>query len=195
VCGWSSGVTLEASGEFEYGEAVQERISERLTLKTLNLDPGETMLNARFFDKSIFEAIGNFDTRYAVGADWDFMIRVAMNAPRISYIRRIVYRYRVHEEQLSFGREPEAIHARLQELLTILERLLATSTPRASDRRALRELHSSIAITAMGSATTDRLRGRVGTYLLKGSRHDPLFLWRLSSRFMSRVSHQQIAEK
>jgi glycosyltransferase involved in cell wall biosynthesis len=191
VCGWSSGVRTTAAGESDYGAQVQERPSERLTLRTLNLEPSETMLNARFFDKSIFGEVGNFDTRYAVGSDWDFMIRVALHAPRIRYLPRVVHRYRVHEQQLSFASDPETTQAGLQERLTIVESLLATSSLRVSDRRALRELHSSVALAAIGSALAHRWRGRASTYILRGSRYDPLFLWRLSARLASRLSRRQ----
>src|SRR5947208_1473086 len=62
-------------------------------------------VNARFFHRSIFEEVGLFDTRYRIAADWDFMIRVALREPRIRYVRRPVYRYGVHEGQVSWGHD------------------------------------------------------------------------------------------
>jgi len=191
VCGWASGVKISTSGTYEYDEEVRESPSDRLTLATLNLVPSETMLNARFFDKRIFEEIGYFDTRYAVGGDWDFMIRVAMHGPRVSYVPMVVYRYREHEQQLSFGHDPERTHAGLQERLTILERLWPSSSECPPNRRALRQLHTSVTLTGVGSAMAHRRRDMAGTYVLRGLRYDPLFVMRLGSRLIARIGRSR----
>jgi glycosyltransferase involved in cell wall biosynthesis len=191
VCGWASGVRISTSGTYQYDEEVRESPSDRLTLETLNLDPSETMLNARFFDKRIFDEVGYFDTRYAVGGDWDFMIRVALHRPRVSYVPMVVYRYREHEQQLSFGHDPERTQEGLQERLTILERLWRSSSQRPPDRHALRQLHSSVTLTAIGSALAHRRPGRAGTYVLRGLRYDPSFVMRLGSRLIARLGRSR----
>jgi GT2 family glycosyltransferase len=185
VSGWSSGAKETASG-YEYGEVVRERPSERLTLKNMNLDANETMLNARFFDKELLREVGNFDIRYPVAADWDLMIRVAMHAPRSRHIPRVVHRYREHEHQVSFGHDPEATYAGLQERLTILERLLASTSRRSPDARILRRLHSSVVLTAIGVTRAQREPGRVAALTLQGLRHDLLFPLRVGGRVVAR---------
>jgi glycosyltransferase involved in cell wall biosynthesis len=72
-----------------------------------NLTMGGAFFNAWFFRKSTFNRIGKFNTDYKIVGDRDFMFRFALNNLKYTAINDLVYKYRMHEDSLTFDNKGE----------------------------------------------------------------------------------------
>ena len=72
-----------------------------------NLTMGGAFFNAWFFRKSTFNRIGKFNTGYKIVGDRDFMFRFALNNLKYTAINDLVYKYRMHEDSLTFDKNGE----------------------------------------------------------------------------------------
>ena len=68
---------------------------------------GSNFFNAWFFRKSTFNQIGKFNTDYKIAGDRDFMLRFALNNLKYMAINDLVYKYRMHEDSLTFDKNGE----------------------------------------------------------------------------------------
>jgi glycosyltransferase involved in cell wall biosynthesis len=66
---------------------------------------GSNFFNAWFFRRSAFDRIGKFKAHYQVAGDRDFMLRFALNNLRYTTIPGLVYKYRKHEDSLTFDKQ------------------------------------------------------------------------------------------
>ena len=62
-----------------------------------------TLLNGCMFSPDLFRRIGYFDTKLQIGGDREFLIRIAASRPQIARVDDMVYKYRKHDESLTFG--------------------------------------------------------------------------------------------
>jgi glycosyltransferase involved in cell wall biosynthesis len=69
-----------------------------------NLTMGGGFFNAWFFRRSTFDRIGKFNTSYKIVGDRDFMLRFALSNLRYTVINDLVYKYRQHEDSLTFDK-------------------------------------------------------------------------------------------
>ncbi len=99
---------------------------------------GLPALNARFFRRRLIERIGNFDLRYTIAADREFLLRAALLRPRGEIVRQLVYRYRSHAGSLTVHETARNIERMWIEHVELCEHHLATV---AEDRAALVALH------------------------------------------------------
>ena len=65
---------------------------------------GSNFFNAWFFRRSAFDRIGNFNTNYKIAGDRDFMFRFALNNLSYTGINDLVYKYRKHQDSLTFDK-------------------------------------------------------------------------------------------
>jgi len=65
---------------------------------------GSNYFNAWFFRRSLFDQIGKFNTSYKIVGDRDFMLRFALSNLRYTFINDLVYKYRQHEDSLTFDK-------------------------------------------------------------------------------------------
>jgi len=72
-----------------------------------NLTMGGGFFNAWFFRKSTFDRIGKFNADYKIVGDRDFMFRFALNNLKYTAISELVYKYRMHEDSLTFDKNGE----------------------------------------------------------------------------------------
>jgi glycosyltransferase involved in cell wall biosynthesis len=72
-----------------------------------NLTMGGGYFNAWFFRKSTFDRIGKFNADYKIVGDRDFMFRFALNNLKYTAINELVYKYRMHEDSLTFDKNGE----------------------------------------------------------------------------------------
>jgi glycosyltransferase involved in cell wall biosynthesis len=64
---------------------------------------GAPVINARFFRKSLFARIGNFDIRYRTAADREWLIRAKLAAMPVVALDAPVYEYRAHDGSLTLN--------------------------------------------------------------------------------------------
>jgi len=69
-----------------------------------NLTMGGGFFNAWFFRKSTFDRIGKFNADYKIVGDRDFMFRFALSNLKYTAINELVYKYRMHEDSLTFDK-------------------------------------------------------------------------------------------
>lgn len=79
----------------------QERSMKILQLSTITR--GAPVINARFFRREVFERVGDFDLRFPVAADRDFLLRAWSMGVRFEPLAPIVYHYRAHQGSLTFA--------------------------------------------------------------------------------------------
>ena len=72
-----------------------------------DLTMGGCFFNAWFFRRSTFNRIGNFNTNYRIVGDRDLMLRFALNNLKYTAINDLVYKYRMHEDSLTFDKKGE----------------------------------------------------------------------------------------
>jgi glycosyltransferase involved in cell wall biosynthesis len=65
---------------------------------------GSNFFNAWFFRRSLFDRVGKFNTSYKIVGDRDFMLRFALSNLRYTVINDLVYKYRQHEDSLTFDK-------------------------------------------------------------------------------------------
>jgi glycosyltransferase involved in cell wall biosynthesis len=68
---------------------------------------GNPSMNAWFFRAAVFAQIGVFDASYRVAGDREFMLRLACSGLRCEQISKLVYRYRIHPDSMTFGGNEE----------------------------------------------------------------------------------------
>jgi glycosyltransferase involved in cell wall biosynthesis len=62
---------------------------------------GEPAFNAWFFHRRVFERIGEFDGRYRIAGDREFLLRFALSNLKYVPLEQILYYYRAHDDSLS----------------------------------------------------------------------------------------------
>jgi glycosyltransferase involved in cell wall biosynthesis len=94
-------------------------------LRLSDVTRGVPVVNARFFRRSLYEAVGFYDTRYTLAADREFLLRVLVAGMRTAAIEGVVYCYRQHEDSLTIGSTD--IERMVREHLEICERYMHDS--------------------------------------------------------------------
>jgi len=103
VCG---GVEVFADVEDGTTKVLSRVNSARVKrLRETDIVSGLPLTNGRFFRRTVFHRIGEFDLRFPVAADRDFLLRALLAGLRIGILPDIVYRYRSHPGSLTFGGE------------------------------------------------------------------------------------------
>lgn len=145
-------------------------------------------INAWFFRKSLFDQIGQFNWRYRLSSDREFLFRLAAEKIRYQRLEKIIYQYREHAGSLTFSNQE---HNRLQsfkENLEIAERLLSEKSYPSEVRKASKFWHSrrALDLTAFYWRKRDLLSAL--RYALRGWRYNPswpLFMMRKISPLTS----------
>ncbi len=139
-------------------------------LRPRDLIHGVPITNARFFRRTLYERVGDYDLRYPIAADRDFLMRVLVVGARRTALPGIVYRYRSHAGSLTM--QAGAVSERvLREYVAIAvdrwrEHVKADGPPRVQAlyrrwhawasaallRARLRAGHGSIALREMAAA-------------------------------------------
>lgn len=89
------------------------RLIERLTT-------GGAFFNAWFFRKSTFDRIGKFDPTYKIAGDQDFMFRFAFSDLKYTTLNELIYKYRMHQDSLTFDKKGEKREWSADEHLAII---------------------------------------------------------------------------
>lgn len=62
-----------------------------------------TLLNACFLSRSLLRRLGAFSIAYAIGADKEYLLRIASSRPHIRVLNSLAYQYRRHDASLTFA--------------------------------------------------------------------------------------------
>ena len=116
---------------------------ESRALNARNLTLGTPAINARFFRRSFCERVGEFDLRYRIAADREWLLRAALLAPREAVIDTLIYQYREHDDSMTLDRAGLNASRSRQEHLAIAEEFLARSELNPAALRAWHTRESS----------------------------------------------------
>jgi glycosyltransferase involved in cell wall biosynthesis len=146
------------------------RRTKLITDQTLwrSLTYGDPAFNAWFFRRRVFDRIGNFDAKYHIAGDRDFLIRFALSGLRHANLEKVVYQYQVHAESMTMSQDLLQFSRIAEENLQLMERYAALVPAKA--RAYIRRARTTDTITA----ASRNLRG--GAY--KKALHFMQFGWR-----------------
>jgi glycosyltransferase involved in cell wall biosynthesis len=182
-------VTMALVGEAvffrESGSGSQEVVdrfiptgTDLLALATL----GSPAFNAWFFRRSVFARIGHFDPGYRIAGDREFMLRFALSGLPFARIDRLICRYRIHPDSLTFGANDHTWEQLLREHVRMTDRYLRSPglSPRA--RSLIRQVRTRDTLRMAIRSARRRELGKLVFYSVAGMRHDPLWVARLVKR-------------
>jgi glycosyltransferase involved in cell wall biosynthesis len=132
-------------------------------------------INAHFFHRRVYERVGEFDLRYRIAADLDFLFRVARLKPKTAPLPVITYYYSRHAGSLTFAHRAGVPPSIAREVLSITERVLDRWELNGAERRAVQRLHST---TSGGALYYCWSRGWFGSglrFAFRGLSRNPLW--------------------
>lgn len=121
VCG---GCALHSIGEGR--DPSTERVYNTHAMKALrggDIISGLILTNGRFFRRSVFQILGDFDDTIPTLADREFLARFHLAGLRTVVIGNVIYSYGCHSQSLTFNGEVSP--AQLAEATTTTRRLMA----------------------------------------------------------------------
>ncbi len=141
-----------------------------LSFETIIL--GIPIINARFFRRRVYERLGLYDCRYAMAADRDFLMRVALAGTTAAGLDRVVYQYRQHAGSLTISGNSARRLQMLAEHVVLAESYLALPGLPAEARRCCRQSHSQASLDLLKAALAARRAPDALRYLLRGWRRN-----------------------
>ena len=136
--------TAEFFERNEGKEIVARRLAgaEVRTLNVRNVTLVTPAINARFFRRDFCERVGEFDLRYRIAADREWLLRAALLAPREVVLEDSVYEYRQHADSMTLDRAGHNASRFRQEHLEIAELYLRRNDLPPGARETLRAWHT-----------------------------------------------------
>jgi glycosyltransferase involved in cell wall biosynthesis len=125
---------------------------------------GSPIINARIFRRSVYERVGQYDTRFPLLADRDFLVRARLAGIVSAEIDTALYVYRQHPASATFDAEIRNAAVMSEEFLRLAAHWLRRSDAPAALRRVckIRYGRSVVTLARIGAA--------------RGGRRDALFL-------------------
>ena len=178
--GGAKEVSVNGAGEYR---TLREYLSaEDVALTFRNVLRGQPLINARFFRRSLVARIGNFDLRFPIGSDRDWMIGAALEAPHEVVLDRFVYNYLHHDDSLTFNDSGKSILAYRQEHVGMAEKhLRKPALPRAV-RSQLRTFHARESAWLTVEHWRARRRGEAWQWARRGWSENRLWPFSLARR-------------
>lgn len=150
VCGAARVFRIDAEGHERTVRVHRDRRTKALHLDTITR--GVPIINARFFDRAVFDRVGGFDLHFQVASDRDFLLRTWMEGVRFVPLKELVYHYRLHEGSLSI--RDTVRDTVVDENLAVCDKYLADSTTPPSVSREVTKWRAQ----QIGRATVSAIR-------------------------------------
>ena len=122
------------------GEKIVRRIDDAAVrrLSWPNVTLGSPLPNARFYRRALLQRTGEFDLRYRLASDRDWLLRMLRTDAREVVIPTLVYRYRRHGESLTINDHSRLAEPLWRESLAIAEEWLLLKDLAEGERETLR---------------------------------------------------------
>jgi glycosyltransferase involved in cell wall biosynthesis len=133
---------------------------------------GRNFFNAWFFRRSVFSQIGRFNTSYKIVGDRDFMLRFALNNLKYAVIDDLVYKYRQHEESLTFDKNSQNLECSANEHLMMTSVYLVDQKLPEGVRKLLIQLRTSEAVNMAARSIWMRNFKKFIHYSIEGSKYN-----------------------
>jgi len=124
------------------------RGARELQLDLHNITFGSPLPNARIYRRSLIERVGEFDLRYRLGSDRDWLLRLLRQKPCEVIMESPVYRYRRHSESLTINTHSQMAEPLWRECLAIAEDWLQRNDLSPEERSTLSAWHRQQSIQA-----------------------------------------------
>lgn len=134
---------------------------------------GRNFFNAWFFRRSVFRQIGKFNSNYKLIGDRDFMFRFALNDLRYAVIDDLVYKYRQHEDSLTFDKNSQKLEWSANEHLVMTGSYLVDQNLPELVRKMLIQLRTRETVDMAARSIWMRNFRRFIHYSIEGSRYNP----------------------
>ena len=118
----------------------------RLSVHSATL--GIPNINARFFRRCVFDAVGLFNTSYKLSADREFLLRAALLEVPETATEHLVYRYRWHADSLTLNGGSDSLMAAVNEGILISDIYVDLPFTSLQQRRALAAWRRELQATA-----------------------------------------------
>jgi glycosyltransferase len=130
---------VTGAAEIFSSEEIVERIEDpgvrRLEWKNVTL--GNPLPNARFYRRVLVQKTGEFDIRYRLASDRDWLLRMLRAGAREEVIPALVYRYRRHGESLTINDHSRLAEPLWRESIAIAEEWLKREDVEPGEREIL----------------------------------------------------------
>lgn len=136
---------------------------------------GDPYFNAWFFHRSVFDKIGNFNTRYRIVADREFMLRFALHGLHYGTIDKLIYLYRKHADSMTLDVTGQKLQRIVDEHIYMTSVYLEQRTLSMEARRLIIQLRTRDTL-AMAVSSLRKLNIRkFAYYSKKGIMYDPFW--------------------
>jgi glycosyltransferase involved in cell wall biosynthesis len=164
-----------------------------------SLATGGAFFNAWFFRRATFDQIGNFNPNYRIVGDRDFMFRFSLNGLKYVTINDLVYKYRMHEDSLTFDKKDEKRAWSADEHLAMTSFYLADQHLPDFVRKLLIRLRTLETVDMAARSIWMRSYKGFIHYFMEGSKYNlawPLrFFLYILERGVARFSTKRFAQK
>lgn len=140
-----------------------------------NLAMGGAFFNAWFFRRSTFDQIGNFNPNYKIVGDSDFMFRFAVSNLKYATINDLVYKYRMHDDSLTFDKNGEKRAWSADEHLAMINFHLVKQNLPDSAKKVLLQVRASETVDMAARSIWMRNYKKFLHYALEGSKSNPFW--------------------
>jgi len=134
---------------------------------------GSNFFNAWFFRKSTFNRIGSFNPGYKIIGDRDFMFRFALSGLKYTATNNLVYKYRMHEDSLTFDKQGEKRAWSADEHLAMISDYLITRNLSDLVRKLLIQVRTMETVDMAARSLWMWNFKKFVYYFLEGFKYDP----------------------
>lgn len=134
ACGGAVVVRAAAGGGWQTVRTIEDERVKRLDWHSVTR--GVPITNARFFRSTWYKRAGNYDLRYRLAADREFLIRSLTLGVKTIPLAPVVYRYRLHPQSLTINDDTRRDRILLNESLVLARSVMAATGFPAGLRRA-----------------------------------------------------------
>lgn len=107
-------------------EAKRKKFSDPEALSEGYIYHNDTLLNGCFIKSELINQIGDFDDQLQIGGDREYLIRLANSKPQLVRLDTAVYRYRMHEDSLTYNQgQTESWNISYEESMRYLPKFLS----------------------------------------------------------------------
>ena len=148
-------------------ETIRDADALRLCFRNITL--GNPLPNARFFRRDLIVRTGDFDIRYRLASDRDWLLRMARQHPREVVLPALVYRYRRHDGSLTINDHSPLAEPLWRESLAIAGEWLARADLADDERATLRAWRRQQSIQASLHFLRHGPRARAAEFIRHGA--------------------------
>ena len=146
---------------------------------------GDPSMNSWFFRTELFAQIGVFDATYRVAGDREFMLRLACSGLRCRQMSKLVYRYRIHPDSMTFGGNPEIWETIVSEHNRMTADYLRAATLSKRARSLITRTRTRETLQMAIRSARRRRWQQVVFYARAGMRFDPIWPLRFAGHTLS----------